>query len=68
MGLAWKAIQEDTLGPFQSLTTARTESMEKWGQMEEVIFYKPTAALLVSIPTKQSCGEGSVNYRKVALQ
>jgi hypothetical protein len=31
MGLARKAIQEDTVGPFQSLTTARIESREKLG-------------------------------------
>jgi hypothetical protein len=31
MGLARKAIQEDTLGPFQSLTSARIEGREELG-------------------------------------
>jgi len=42
MGLAWKAIQEDTLGQFRSLTATRIESREEMGQTEEVIFYQPT--------------------------
>jgi hypothetical protein len=31
MGLARKAIQEDTLGPFQTLTSARIKSREELG-------------------------------------
>jgi len=53
MGLAWKAIQEDTLGPFRSLTTTRIESRGEMGVDggSHLLLANLSTFFTVSVPT-----------------